>query len=195
MRPDREFFRRSPEIIAHELIGFHILHQVDGDWVGGLIVETEAYRSQDDPASHSRSGVTPRCQSMFCDGGTLYVYSIHAKYCLNLVTQCEGVGSAVLIRAIEPTTGVDSMQIRRGHVDPFRLTRGPAMLCQAMNVTKLDDGIDGLESPKWRLFRSDRPQPDVGCGPRIGISQGRELPLRFFERNNPFVSGPKRLHL
>ena len=114
--------------------------------LGGLIVETEAYLAADDPASHSHRGPTPRNRSMFAEPGTLYVYSIHAKYCMNAVTEAEGVGSAVLIRAMEPIWGIELMQFARGTEDRLRLCRGPAMLCQALSIDRSYDGSDISET-------------------------------------------------
>jgi len=188
-RPIRSFFLRDPAIVARELIGHGIVRRLNDTWVGGRIVETEAYLSESDPASHSRSGVTPRCKSMFEIGGTLYVYTIHAKYCMNVVTEIQGRGSAVLIRAIEPLWGIEIMKQNRRYVDLRRLTRGPAMLCQAIGVTTVDDGVDLVSSGTIGLVTlPDRESKLITCGPRIGISRGQEMPLRFFQSGNRFVS-------
>jgi len=188
-RPIRSFFLRDPAIVARELIGHGIVRRLNDTWVGGRIVETEAYLSESDPASHSRSGVTPRCKSMFEIGGTLYVYTIHAKYCMNVVTEIQGRGSAVLIRAIEPLWGIEIMKQNRRYDDLRRLTRGPAMLCQAIGVTTVDDGVDLVSSGTIGLVTlPDRESKLITCGPRIGISRGQEMPLRFFESGNRFVS-------
>lgn len=188
-RPIRSFFLRDPAIVARELIGHGIVRRLNDTWVGGRIVETEAYLSESDPASHSRSGVTPRCKSMFEIGGTLYVYTIHAKYCMNVVTEIQGRGSAVLIRAIEPLWGIEIMKQNRRYDDLRRLTRGPAMLCQAIGVTTVDDGVDLVSSGTIGLVTlPDRESKLITCGPRIGISRGQEMPLRFFQSGNRFVS-------
>jgi len=188
-RHSRSFFLRDPAVVARELIGHGIVRQLNASWVGGRIVETEAYLSESDPASHSRSGLTPRCKSMFEIGGTLYVYTIHAKYCMNVVTEIRGRGSAVLIRAIEPLWGIETMKQNRGQDDLRRLTRGPAMLCQAIGVTKVDDGVDLVSNGEIALVKlPDRKSPLIAYGLRIGISRGQEMPLRFFESGNRFVS-------
>jgi len=188
-RPIRSFFLRDPAIVARELIGHGIVRRLNDTWVGGRIVETEAYLSESDPASHFCMRVTPRCKSMFEIGGTLYVYTIHAKYCMNVVTEIQGRGSAVLIRAIEPLWGIEIMKQNRRYDDLRRLTRGPAMLCQAIGVTTVDDGVDLVSSGTIGLVTlPDRESKLITCGPRIGISRGQEMPLRFFESGNRFVS-------
>lgn len=190
----RELFRRDPVEVARRLLGCGLAHRVDGGWLGGWIVETEAYLAQNDPASHSSRGRTSRNASMFGAAGTLYVYSIHAKFCLNLVTQDTGVGSAVLIRAIEPVWGIETMQQNRGATHPRGITSGPGMICQAMGVNRESDGVDLLGSKDWRLTACPGTPPAVIASPRIGIRHASGLPLRFFIDGNRYVSGLARLH-
>ncbi len=171
--------------MAAQLIGHWCLRWTEGQWVGGMIIETEAYLAAGDEASHSRCGITKRNQSMFGDAAMLYVYSIHAKYCLNVVTERRNVGSAVLIRALWPTYGIELMQRLRGQTDPRRLTAGPAMICQALGVTTADDGIDLMTCDTIRFARNPRRDLVVHAGPRIGISRSRDLPLRFVYSNFP----------
>ncbi|QDV70569.1 3-methyladenine DNA glycosylase [Rosistilla carotiformis] len=190
------FYRRPPEIVARALIGKTLLHRRDDQVVGGVIVETEAYLAQSDPACHAARGMTPRNRTMFGPEGRLYVYTIHAKYCLNAVTQRAGVGSAVLIRAIEPRWGIEVMQQRRGQHASDRLCRGPAMLCQAMGIDLQHDGVCLTETTTVWIGRSVQRiiASQIVTAPRIGISQAKEIPLRYFVRNSPFVSGPKYWH-
>ncbi len=191
----RRFYNRPPATVAAELIGKAILTSANDRLIGGLIVETEAYLSERDPASHSSRGLTPRNQSIFAQPGTLYVYSIHAKYCLNAVTEPTGVGSAVLIRAIEPLWGLSEMATRRGQQALRKLCRGPAMLCQALAVDKQHDGIDLCQKEKiWISNFSTLPKFSITRSPRIGIRHAAELPLRFFVDGNQFVSGKASLH-
>ncbi len=189
-RLGRRFFSRDPRVVAKALIGHGIIRRWDDGWVGGVIVETEAYLSAEDPASHSRSGPTRRCQSMFATAGTLYVYAIHAKYCLNVVTEKSGMGSAVLIRALQPIWGSNVMQRLRGQQDVYRLTRGPAMICQALSITTQQDGIDLIDSKEIFLVRRSKPAGVVGTSSRIGISTGQELPYRYYQHGSRFVSRP-----
>ncbi len=191
---DPAFFRRDPVEVARGLLGCGLAHHVDGVWLGGWIVETEAYLAQNDPASHSSRGPTPSNASMFAAAGTLYVYPIHAQYCLNLVTQDAGIGSAILIRAIEPVWGIERMQRNRGTTHRRRITSGPGMICQAMQVNRDSDGVDVLRSNEWRLTARHGAGPHVIASPRIGIRHATDLPLRFFVDGNRYVSGLARLH-
>jgi DNA-3-methyladenine glycosylase len=193
-RFNRDFFRRESSIVAAELLGSVLVHRVDNEWLGGWIVETEAYLSENDGASHSSRGQKPGNASMFAGPGTLYVYPIHAKYCLNFVTEDTGVGSAVLIRAIEPVWGVEMMMDHRGTVDRRRITSGPGMICQAMRVDRGCDGVDFIDSDEWLIAAGHDVSHDVRTSPRIGISQSVDLPLRYFINANRYVSGPAGLH-
>ncbi|TWH34691.1 MULTISPECIES: DNA-3-methyladenine glycosylase [unclassified Aminobacter] len=181
LAPPADFFARDAVSVARELIGFQLL--VDG--VGGIIVETEAY-TPDDPASHSFSGKTARNAAMFGDPGTAYVYrSYGIHWCLNVV--CEP-GSAVLLRALEPTSGIEHMQVRRGMEKLRLLAAGPGRLCQALAV---DISLNGrsLQGAPFQLRLPARPHP-VACGPRIGISRAVEQPWRFGLAGSRFISKP-----
>jgi len=190
-RLDRSFYDRPTERVARQLLGKALLRRIDGGWIGGIIVETEAYLSHDDPACHAHRGQTRSNASMFGPPGTLYVYPIHAKYCMNAVTESTGMGSAVLIRAIEPVWGVELMRIHRGYDDPRRLTRGPAMLCQAL---KIDRGCDGLDLTRTRpVTIAEMPGEqnlEIATMPRIGISQATDALLRFVVAESRFASRP-----
>ena len=183
----RSFFRRSVHVVAPELIGAELL--VDG--VGGLIVEVEAY-DHDDPASHGyRNRRTPRNASMFLEGGHAYVYrSYGIHWCLNLVCGDAGVADAVLIRALEPTRGVDEMMRRRGVDDPRLLCSGPGRLCEALGVTAVLDGAPVDRAP-FRITRG-RGHPDVASDLRIGLTKGADRPWRYVERGSRFLSRPLR---
>ncbi|MEM0925783.1 MAG: DNA-3-methyladenine glycosylase [Planctomycetota bacterium] len=187
-RLPRGFYQQSTPVVAAELIGKALLHRTsNGDWVGGWIVETEAYLGENDAASHSARGLTRSNRSMFSAPGTLYVYPIHARHCLNAVTECEGTGAAVLIRAIEPVWGIGEMKKRRGYEDIRRLTRGPAMLCQALSIDREDDGRCLIGDPRLGIFHG----PDarrIAKSPRIGISQARDLLLRYVDADSAFRS-------
>ena len=177
-----ELFSSPSDAAARALIGWTL--SVDG--VGGRIVETEAYHRAD-PASHSFSGPTRRNAVMFGAVGHVYVYrSYGLHWCLNLVCG-DGPGSAVLIRALEPTDGVDLMSARRGTDDLSRLCSGPGKLCQALAVTQAHNGLR-IDAPPFAL----EPGADVQvvAGPRIGISKAVETPWRFGEAGSPFLSRP-----
>jgi DNA-3-methyladenine glycosylase len=170
---DAAFYLRSAPEVARDLIGAYLA--VDG--VGGVIIETEAYEP-DDPASHSYRGETARNGAMFRPGGVAYVYrSYGIHWCLNVVTGAEGHGAAVLIRALEPTSGLGMMAARRGVADPRQFASGPGRLTQALG---LDRRHDGLKLSDWPFRLELAPAPaTVVTGPRIGITKGVETPWRF----------------
>jgi DNA-3-methyladenine glycosylase len=176
------FFARHPTVVARELIGWTLT--LDG--VGGRIVETEAYHHEE-PASHSFNGATPRNGAMFGPVGRAYVYrSYGVHWCLNLVCG-EDPGSAVLIRALEPTAGVSIMRERRGLSELRSLCSGPGKLCQALAVTRAHDGLAVDRAP---FAIAPGPAAGIVAGPRIGISRAADLPWRFGEAGSRFVSRP-----
>ena len=173
-------FNSRSEVAARALIGWTLT--LDG--IGGRIVETEAYHP-DDPASHSFSGRTPRNAVMFGPVGHVYVYrSYGIHWCMNLVCG-DGPGSAVLIRALEPTAGLAVMAERRGADNPRRLCSGPGKLCQALAITHDQNGLR-IDEPPFALEPGE--PADVIVGPRIGISKALEVPWRFGERGSRFLS-------
>lgn len=177
------FFDRDAVTVARDLVGAVLL--VDG--VGGVIVETEAYRA-DDPASHSFRGPTPRNGSMFAAPGSAYVYlSYGMHWCLNAVCS---TGSAVLLRAIEPRAGIEAMAARRGMAAPRLLCAGPGRLAQALGVNRSFDGLSFLDAP-FALLPAAAPARIVS-GPRIGISKAVDEPWRFGLAGSPFLSKPFR---
>ncbi|WP_407529155.1 DNA-3-methyladenine glycosylase [Methylobacterium oryzisoli] len=175
------WFARPAAEAAADLIGCRLL--VDG--IGGLIVEAEAY-DRSDPASHSFSGPTRRNASMFGPPGHAYVYrSYGLHWCMNIV--CE-VGSAVLVRALAPTAGLDVMAARRRTTAPRLLCAGPGRVCQALAITGAHDGRP-LDRAPFRLLARDEPVAVVS-GPRIGITRGAETPWRFLLAGSRFASRP-----
>jgi len=176
---------RSVEDAARALLGCTLL--VDG--VGGVVVETEAY-APDDPASHSYPGPTRRNATMFGPPGRLYVYrSYGIHWCANVVACGEGVGAAVLLRALEPTAGLDVMRRRRRVDDVRLLCSGPGRLAEALGITGAHDGLD-LGSPPFELLPPGR-RVEVLTGPRVGITRARELPWRYALAGSTFVSRPR----
>jgi len=171
--------------IAPALLGWTML--VDG--VGGVIVEVEAYR-EDDPASHSYGGPRGRNVVMFGPPGFAYVYrSYGVHWCLNLVCEQEGTGAAVLLRALEPTHGLEEMRKRRGLDEPRLLCSGPGRLTQALGVSGEHDGLP-LDAAPFSFFPPVEPVPAVATM-RIGITKAVEQPWRFVAAGTRFVSrGP-----
>jgi DNA-3-methyladenine glycosylase len=178
----RSFFARSVHEVAPDLIGATLL--VDG--IGGRIAEVEAY-DQEDPASHGYRGRTARNESMFGLPGHAYVYrSYGVHWCLNLVCGEEGVAEAVLVRALEPTAGIEQQRRRRGADDLRALCSGPGKLCQALAVTREHDGLP-LDRAPFRLEEREA-VPEIATGPRIGITRATELSWRYALAGSPFVS-------
>ncbi|MFM8172590.1 MAG: DNA-3-methyladenine glycosylase [Pirellulaceae bacterium] len=184
-------------LAARQLLGKLLVRQTDQGRCSGWIVEVEAYLDQGDDASHSRCGPTPRNRSMFLEGGCFYVYQIHQQHCLNWVTCPAGVGSAVLIRALQPREGIDWMEKRRGTSDPRRLTTGPGRLCQALAIDRTLDGKAATPGGSLWIEPSAiqrQSRWDIRATTRIGISQSTDLTLRFFVDGNLYVSGCARDH-
>ncbi|MBB3949283.1 DNA-3-methyladenine glycosylase [Aureimonas jatrophae] len=179
---DLHWLAADPVTLARNLVG--ATFTVDG--VGGRIVETEAYR-RDDPASHSFRGETPRNRTMFGPVGCAYVYrSYGIHWCFNVVCHEGEPGSAVLLRALEPTEGLERMAARRGTANPRLLCAGPGRLCQALGI---DSSLDGrpLDRPPFRLEPANAAVRLLE-GPRIGITKGVEAVWRFGEAGSPFLS-------
>lgn len=178
-------------MVAPALIGRVLVSEIGGTRVAGRIVESEAYQ-EDDPASHSFGGPRGRNVVMFGPPGHLYVYLSYGLHlCMNVVTGGDGEGSAVLLRAVEPLEGLETMRRRRGtDLGQERLLcAGPGRLAQAFGVARGTDGLDlvagaGIWLERGRRVRRD----DVGAGPRIGIAKAVDQPWRFFEAGSPFVS-------
>jgi DNA-3-methyladenine glycosylase len=184
MRLAQDFFARSVHEVAPDLIGATLL--VDG--VGGTIVEVEAY-DHEDPAAHGYRGLTARNASMFGPPGHAYVYrSYGIHWCLNLVCEEEGTASAVLLRALEPTQGLDVMRARRRLDDERLLCAGPGRLCQALAVSREHDGLP-LDEPPFRLEASAR-YVKVASGPRIGITRAADRLWRYAAAGSPYLSRP-----
>ena len=176
------FFARPAPDLAHDLIGATLL--IDG--IGGIIVETEAY-DHEDPASHSFVGRTKRNAAMFGPPGHAYIYrSYGLHWCLNVVCGAEPSGSAVLIRALEPTIGLEVMHQRRGMSEARLLCSGPGRLSQALGITGVLDGCP-MDRPPFSLLPCGS-AVDVITGSRIGITRGTKTPWRFGLAGSSFLS-------
>jgi DNA-3-methyladenine glycosylase len=184
-RLDESFFERSVHQVARELIGCRLFYE----GCGGIIVETESYE-RDDPACHAFAGLTPRTETLFGPPGRAYVYlsyGIHSL--LNFVAEPEGEAAAVLIRALEPTAGLEEMRARRGR--DTDLCSGPGRLTQALGIGLADNDADLSREPFLILAPEDGARPRVLTGPRIGITKAVERPWRFCAAGNPHVSRPR----
>ena len=187
------FYSRDTVTVARELIGQLLVSRIDRKLTRGRIVETEAYLPKNDPACHASQHRTPRTEVMFGAAGVAYVYPIHARYCFNVVTETPEKGCAVLIRSLEPMQGMSWMQQRRGVDALRRLTTGPACLCESLGILRRENGWDLTAGRRLWIEQSSQENLEISVSPRIGVTQGQELPLRFYERGNRFVSGPLRL--
>lgn len=173
---------------AKRLLGATLEREIDGTVVRVKIVETEAY-DQTDAASHSYKGRTQRTDVMFGPPGHLYVYFTYGMhYCCNVVVGEEGYGAAVLIRAVEPFENEPLLMKRRGGKSGVELTNGPAKLCQALGIDKQMNGHDLHRPPLKLIFNPPLAQADIVTSERIGISQAKDVPWRFYIETSPYVS-------
>ncbi len=191
-RLDRAFFNRPTLDVAQALLGCLLVSDQPEGRTAGRIVETEGYLGADDPASHAARLRTGRVTVMSGSPGIAYVYrsyGLHAM--LNVVTEPGGTTGAVLIRALEPLTGIELMRRRRA-VAPVRLLcAGPGRLCQALGIGLDDHGTD-LVTSSWLWLTPGAPPASIATGGRIGVSRGGELPRRFFDPASPYVSAHRR---
>lgn len=205
---DRTFFETRPELVAPRLLGKVLVRHSDSGPITGRIVEVEAYlgphNDPPDPAAHAHRGVTPRNSVLFGLAGHAYVYSIYGKYfCLNVSCEAEGLAGCVLIRALEPSAGVEQMAINRRlppdipHTAVFlrQLTSGPSRLCQALAVARIShNGLDVTDPASPLQVRDDGfVAAKAMITPRIGINEAVDWPLRFALPGSACVSGPKNL--
>jgi len=180
--------------LARFLLGKLLVREIDGGRVIGRIVETEAYL-EDDPACHAYRGITPRNRSLFLGAGHAYVYICYGtSFLLNISSGRPGVGCGVLLRALEPLAGIETMQAARAGIRLRDLARGPGRLTAALRVDRRHDGIDLFaQGPLW-IGADGTLIESIGESVRIGITQGAELPLRYFVAGSSFLSGPRRLN-
>jgi DNA-3-methyladenine glycosylase len=179
--------------LARYLIGKVVVHDVPGGRLSGRIVETEAYPIGD-PASHAFRGKTPSNSSVFLERGHAHVYFVYgSSFMLNVASEVRGVGGGALLRALEPLDGIDLMQRSRAVARLIDLARGPGRLTEAMQVDLRQDGLDLCATgPLWLAAIAQNAGP-IGKSRRIGLTRNVDRKWRFYERGNPYVSGPKRL--
>jgi DNA-3-methyladenine glycosylase len=191
----REFYTRPDVLaVARDLLGKKlVVPGRNGQWVSGIIVETEAYRGPEDRASHAWNGRrTQRTETMYGAGGTAYVYFVYGMYNqFNVVTNVEDIPHAVLVRALEPSEGLAIMRRRRPGRSEYELTSGPGRLCLAMGIDRKLDKADLLGDRVWLEDGMAISPRRIARGPRIGIDYAEkwiEKPWRFWVKGNPFVS-------
>ena len=181
--------------LARFLIGKVVVHDLPAGRVAGRIVETEAY-PPGDPAGHHFRGPTPRIRSMYLAQGHAYIFfNYGAHFMLNVVSEPAGTAAAILIRALEPLDGIELMERQRKTSRLLDLTRGPGRLASALQIDRRHDGLDLCASDLLWLGAILEPAGPIDKTLRIGITRAADQLLRFYERGNPFVSGPKRLLL
>jgi DNA-3-methyladenine glycosylase len=190
-------FYARPDVvqISKELLGKYLLTEIDGVRTGGMIVETEAYSGQNDKACHASQGRrTARTEVMYQQGGVAYVYLIYGLHHLfNIVTNKEGMADAVLIRAIEPTEGIEEMLLRRRmQKKGKRLTAGPGVMSEALGISRKQYGEPLTGPPIWVEDRQQKlNEEEIIARPRVGVAYAGEdalLPWRFSIKSNPWVS-------
>jgi DNA-3-methyladenine glycosylase len=190
----RSFYARPALAVAPELLGRLLVRDGPRGAVAGRIVEVEAYEGERDPASHAYRGPTRRNEVMFGEPGHLYVYFTYGMHhCLNVVCDVEQRASAVLVRALDPELGIETMRRRRGGIaETSRLARGPGCVAQALGLDRRHNGLDLTLGPVWVARAApDRGGRRIVRGPRIGIRVAVERRWRFLLAGHPAVSGPK----
>jgi len=181
-RLPRSFYQRDTVLVARELLGCYLVHLVDGAELVGKIVEVEAYLGPHDLAAHSSKGLTSRTRVLFGPPGHAYVYFVYGMHwCMNIVTEPEGKAAAVLLRALEPVHGL------------LGKTRGPALLCKAMQIDGRLNGHDMTSNDFCVVAAPGEAVPEIVVRPRVGVAYAgawADTPLRFYLAGNPFVSRP-----
>jgi DNA-3-methyladenine glycosylase len=190
----RAFFQRPPQVVAPDLLGKVLVRRIEGETISGVIVETEAYLAENDAAAHAARGKTLATQSLYLDGGHAYIHRIHMQYCVDAVCQTGGVAGSVLIRALQPLIGIESMQRARGKQALTDLTSGPGKLCQALQIDKQLDGVD-LTDPEssisiWEFMPDEFKDSisEVAVSGRVGITKDTHHQLRFYIRGSKYLS-------
>ncbi len=182
----KDFYRRDPKRVARELLGKEIVR----NGLRGIIVETEAYYGENDPASHACNGITERNKPMFGEPGRTYVYLCYGVYnLLNFTVRKKGKPGAVLIRALEPLEGIEKMQENRGDVDKKNIASGPGKLTQALEITTNDSNLDVSTDEHGIYVEEGRKCKNVAKSKRIGVSETHSQNLRFFCKKSNFISG------
>jgi DNA-3-methyladenine glycosylase len=191
----RNFYIRPVLTVAKDLLGKVLIKKEGSRVLAARIVEVEAYDGSVDEAAHTFKGKSKRNEVMFNEGGYLYVYFTYGvHFCCNVVTGKKNYGSAVLIRAVEPITGIDKMIERRfgrklkGEKEIYNLTSGPGKVCKSFGFNIEHSGLDLTDSKVYLINQPKLKNNLIGISERIGITKSVKLPWRFFENGNPFLS-------
>jgi DNA-3-methyladenine glycosylase len=183
----KEFFERDPEVVAKELLGKKLIRRLDKSFLEGIIVETEAYFGFDDPASRAFNGKKTFNKLMWDEPGKIFIYNVHKYWMFNIVAHERGIG-AVLIRAIEPTLGLEVMKTHRSVKKDVDLTNGPGKLTLALKIDKSLNGISVTSIDSEIIIVNNILEFKIGQSHRIGVTKDLEKKLRFFIKGNRFVS-------
>ena len=183
----KEFYTRDTEVVARELLGKILIRRLGDEILGGVIVETEAYFGADDPASRAFHGKKQYNSVMFGDPGHLFIYNVHQYWMLNIIAHDSGVGG-ILIRAIKPTMGVETMKLNRPVKRLSDLTSGPGKLTLALDVDKSLNGIEATEMSSVIHVLDNKLEYELGTSHRIGVTKDLPEHYRFYVKENEFVS-------
>jgi len=184
----RDFYERDPEIVAREILGKILVRRLSCELLEGIIVEAEAYYGLEDPASRAYHGLKSYNRLMWSDPGVAFIYNVHNNWMFNIVAHKPNEIGAVLIRAIEPTKGVETMKRNRGVDDVYKLTSGPGRLTKALKIDKSLNGIPVTSEQNEVFILNNKMTFEVGSSHRIGVKRDLEENLRFFIKGNKFVS-------
>ena len=188
----RSFYNRDTRLVAQGLLGKFLVRRTPKGDISAKIVEVEAYRGSDDPASHAFKGETPRNRLMFGNPGFAYIYFVYGNHhCLNVTTEPEGVPGAVLIRAVEIVDGLALARENRPVDSVVSLSNGPGKLTKALNISKIHNGIDLATPGELFICGSETVESfEMATSRRIGVKAGSEKPWRLYMKRNPFISKP-----
>ena len=184
----KEFYERDPETVAKELLGKRLIRRLDGNLVEGIIVETEAYYGLDDPASRAYDGVKDYNRLMWKEPGKVFIYNVHKYWMFNIVAHNPNQIGAVLIRALEPTKGIEVMKRYRPVRKVFALANGPGKLTVALKIDKSLNGVPVTSSEGEIIIADNATDFEIGSSNRIGVKKDLARKLRFYIKDNRFVS-------
>lgn len=184
----KEFYNRDPEIVARELLGRRLVRKLDENFLEGIVVETEAYYGLNDPASRAYHGVKHYNRLMWKQPGRVFIYNVHKYWMFNLVAHKPNEVGAVLIRAVEPTKGIDIMKRNRHVTNLFDLTNGPGKLTIALKIDKSLNGVPITSHENAITLINNKIKFQIGISHRIGVKKDLKRKLRFYIKENKFVS-------